>query len=132
MHLGLGFYLPVMPFIITVISFAVLFLVISFFIQFRLPKATLQELLKAGEMGKGEIKSSKVKSFLAVLLLIVGYGIALVAKGQLVLMVMFPVIFLVILGTKFLFDQLSVSVIERLKRKPKIFWKKPIWSFYQI
>lgn len=124
MHLGLGFYLPVMPFIITVISFAVLFLVISFFIQFRLPKATLQELLKAGEMGKGEIKSSKVKSFLAVLLLIVGYGIALVAKGQLVLMVMFPVIFLVILGTKFLFDQLSVSVIERLKRKPKIFWKK--------
>lgn len=39
-------------------------------------------------------------------------------------MVMFPVIFLVILGTKFLFDQLSVSVIERLKRKPKIFWKK--------
>lgn len=124
MHLGLGFYLPVMPFIITVISFAVLFLVISFFIQFRLPKATLQELLKAGEMGKGEIKSSKVKSFLAVLLLIVGYGIALVAKGQLVLMVMFPVILLVILGTKFLFDQLSVSVIERLKRKPKIFWKK--------
>lgn len=124
MHLGLGFYLPVMPFIITVISFAVLFLVISFFIQFRLPKATLQELLKAGEMGKGEIKSSKVKSFLAVLLLVVGYGIALVAKGQLVLMVMFPVIFLVILGTKFLFDQLSVSVIERLKRKPKIFWKK--------
>ena len=112
-----------MPFIITVISFAVLFLVISFFIQFRLPKATLQELLKAGEMGKGEIKSSKVKSFLAVLLLIVGYGIALVAKGQLVLMVMFPVILLVILGTKFLFDQLSVSVIERLKRKPKIFWK---------
>ena len=116
MHLGLGFYLPVMPFIITVISFAVLFLVISFFIQFRLPKATLQELLKAGEMGKGEIKSSKVKSFLAVLLLVVGYGIALVAKGQLVLMVMFPVIFLVILGTKFLFDQLSVSVIERLKQ----------------
>ena len=51
-------------------------------------------------MGKGEIKSSKVKSFLAVLLLIVGYGIALVA-GQLVLMVMFPVILLVILGTKF-------------------------------
>ena len=65
------------------------------------------------------------------LLLIVGYGIALLLKGQLVLMVMFPVIFLVILGTKFLFDQLSVSVIERLKRKQNL-WKKPIWSFYQI
>lgn len=53
-------------------------------------------------MGKGEIKSSKVKSFLAVLLLVVGYGIALVAKGQLVLMVMFPVIFLVIFRDKIL------------------------------
>ena len=83
-------------------------------------------------MGKGEIKSSKVKSFLAVLLLIVGYGIALVAKGQLVLMVMFPVILLVILGTKFLFDQLSVSVIERLKRKPKSFGKNQYGRFIRF
>ena len=60
MHLGLGFYLPVMPFIITVISFAVLFLVISFFIQFRLPKATLQELLKAGKWVKVKSKALKL------------------------------------------------------------------------
>ena len=60
MHLGLGFYLPVMPFIITVISFAVLFLVISFFIQFRLPKATLQELLKARKWVKVKSKALKL------------------------------------------------------------------------
>lgn len=32
-------------------------------------------------MGKGEIKSFKVKFFLVVLFLIVGYGIVLVVKG---------------------------------------------------
>ena len=124
MHLNLGFYLPVIPFLITVAAFAVLFLVISFFIQFRLPKANLQELLKAGEMGKGTISSSKIKVALAVLLIGAGYGIALSVKGQAVIVATLPVMFLVILGTKFLFDQLSVSVIEKLKSKPKLFWKK--------
>ena len=47
-------------------------------------------------------------------------------------MVMFPVIFLVILGTKFLFDQLSVSVIERLKRKPKSFGKNQYGRFIRF
>ncbi len=51
MHLGLGFYLPVMPFIITVISFAVLFLVISFFIQFRLPKSDTSRAIKSRRNG---------------------------------------------------------------------------------
>ena len=83
-------------------------------------------------MGKGEIKSSKVKSFLSRVALAVGYGIALVVKWTLkVLMVMFPVIFLSYFRDKILFDQLSVSVIERLKRNQKSFGK-PIWSFYQI
>lgn len=124
MHLNLAFYLPLMPFIITILAFAVLFLVISFFIQFRLPKATLQELLKAGEMGKGVIRGSKIRGILAILLLAAGYTIALNVREKAVLAAVLPVMFLVIVGTKYLFDQLSISIIEAIKKKPAIFWKK--------
>lgn len=124
MHVNFGFYFPMQALVLTVLSFAILFLAISFFIQFRLPKLSLQELLKAGDIGKGTIKSSRIKTFLAILLIGVGYAVALLVKGMLVPMVMIPVIFLVVAGTRFLFNQLSVSIIERLKKKQTIFWKK--------
>ena len=124
MHVNFGFYFPTQALVLTVLSFAILFLAISFFIQFRLPKLSLQDLLKAGDIGKGTIKSSHIKTFLAILLIGVGYAIALLVKGMLVPMVMIPVIFLVVAGTRFLFNQLSVSIIERLKKKQTIFWKK--------
>lgn len=124
MHVNFGFYFPVQALVLTIISFAVLFLAISVFIQFRLPKLSLQELLKAGDIGKGTIKSSHIKTFLAILLIGVGYAVALLVKGMLVPIVMIPVIFLVVVGTRFLFNQLSVSIIEGLKKKQTIFWKK--------
>ncbi|MBM7688826.1 peptide ABC transporter permease [Enterococcus ureilyticus] len=124
MHVSFGFYFPTQALGLTIISFAALFLAISFFIQFRLPKLSLQELLKAGDLGKGTIQSSRVKTMLAIVLIGAGYAIALLVKGMLVPFVMIPVIFLVVAGTRFLFNQLSVSVIERLKKKQAIFWKK--------
>lgn len=124
MHVNLAFYFPLQAIGLTCAAFLVLFLAISFFIQFRLPKLSLQELLKAGEMGKGELKSSPIKAILAILLIGVGYGIALWAKGPVVVFVMLPVIFLVILGTYFLFNQLSIRVIQRLKKNRNLFWKK--------
>lgn len=124
MHVSFGFYFPTQALGLTIISFAALFLAISFFIQFRLPKLSLQELLKAGDLGKGTIQSSRVKTMLAIVLIGAGYAIALLVKGMLVPFVMIPVIFLVVVGTRFLFNQLSVSVIERLKKKQAIFWKK--------
>ncbi|MGM0125197.1 hypothetical protein IGI37_002595 [Enterococcus sp. AZ194] len=124
MHVTYGFYFPTQALILTIVSFLFLFFLISFFIQFRLPRLTLQELLKAGELGKGTIKASKVKGFLALLLLAVGYAIALATPGQLVPMVMIPVIFIVVVGTRFFFNQLSVLLIEGFKKKQSLFWKK--------
>lgn len=123
-HVNLGFYFPTQALVITLTSFVLLFLAISFFIQFRLPKLNLQELLKAGDLGKGAIKSSYTKTILAVLLIGGGYALALLVEGKMVPLVMIPVIFVVVLGTRFLFNQLSVSIIERLKKNQSIFWKK--------
>ncbi len=123
-HVKFYFYFPVMAFLVTMISFLLLFLLISFFIQFRLPKLQLQELLKAGELGKGRLKLSLIKAVLAILLIGGGYAVALATPGVAVVFVMLPVIFVVIIGTKFLFEQLSVSIIQWLKGRQHLFWKK--------
>lgn len=124
MGVSFAFYFPAKAILVTVASFIVLFLVISFFIQFKLPKLNLQDLLKADQLGKGGIKVSKVKALLAVAMIAAGYVIALLAEKTLIIFVFFPVAFLVILGTKLLFDQFSVMVINNLRKNQNVFWKK--------
>lgn len=124
LHFTLSAYFPAKAIGFTALSFFILFLFISFFIQFRLPQVSLQELLKSEETGKGELKVSNVKAFLGFFLIALGYGIALFAQGTMVVVVMFPVIFLVILGTNFFFNQFTVRFVNALKKRQRIFWKK--------
>ncbi|WP_207871569.1 hypothetical protein DOK78_003113 [Enterococcus sp. DIV2402] len=119
-----GFYFPVKALALTIVSFLILFFLISFFIQFRLPKLNVQELLKAGELGKGSFKVSTIKSILAILLIGIGYAVALLTPGMGVVVVFLPVVFIVILGTNFLFNQFSVFAIEKIKKRESVFWKK--------
>ncbi|HPJ00324.1 MAG TPA: ABC transporter permease [Enterococcus sp.] len=119
-----GFYFPMKALALTIVSFLILFFLISFFIQFRLPKLNVQELLKAGELGKGSFKVSPIKSILAILLIGIGYAVALLTLGMGVVVVFLPVVFIVILGTNFLFNQFSVFAIEKIKKRESVFWKK--------
>ncbi|HIX69720.1 MAG TPA: ABC transporter permease [Candidatus Enterococcus stercoravium] len=124
--IGISFssYLPVKAMVVTAAAFILLFFVISFFIQFSLPKLNVRQLLTAGDLGKGNVKASLWQSLAAILLIGGGYGVALWARGATVFIVFIPVVFVVILGTKFLFDQLSVFVIQHLRKSERLFWKK--------
>lgn len=120
----LPFYFPMYSIIITFIAFTLLFFSISLFIQLKIPKMDIQALLQSDENGKGELKVSPFKSLLAVLLIGGGYTIALTVKGIQVFFSMIPVILIVIVGTHFLFNQLSILVISRLKKNKHRFWNK--------
>jgi putative ABC transport system permease protein len=124
MNLNFGFYFPIKAAGITFVAFMILFFIISLFIQQRLPKMNVQELLKAGDLGKGIIKFSPIKGIVGIVLILVGYLLAIIARGAFVMFVMVPVIVLVIVGTSLFFNQASVMIIERLKKNPKRFWKK--------
>lgn len=124
MNLNFGFYFPIKAAGITFVAFMILFFIISLFIQQRLPKMNVQELLKAGDLGKGIIKFSPIKGIVGIVLILVGYLLAIIARGTFVMIVMVPVIVLVIVGTSLFFNQASVMIIERLKKNPKRFWKK--------
>jgi len=121
---SLYFYFPLWATIVTLGSFIVLFLVISFFVTFILRSKKLSELIKANQQPKTEPKASVLLTVLAVLLLASGYITAVLVEGVTVVMVMIPVIIVVIIGTYFLFTQLSVYTINFLKKRKMLFWKK--------
>ncbi|RKQ29975.1 ABC transporter permease [Oceanobacillus halophilus] len=121
---SLYFYIPTLAIIVTFISFIFLFFCISVFVSFILRTNKLMDLIKGDKQSKGEPKASIFLSIFAAFLLIVGYGTALYVKGIYVVFVMIPVIIVVTLGNYFLFTQLSVYVIRRLKNNKSIFWRK--------
>ncbi|UKJ83931.1 ABC transporter permease (plasmid) [Priestia megaterium] len=121
---ALSFYFPVKAIIITFFSFMILFFFISLFVTYVLRSKKLIELIKGNKISKGEPKANLFLTLLAVLLLGLGYGGALLAKGVTVVAAMIPVILVVCIGTYLLFTQLSVFIIRRLKKNEQVFWSK--------
>lgn len=121
---ALPFYFPTLAIAITFLSFMALFVVISFFITFILRSKKLIQLIKGDQQSKSEPRASIILTIIAVLLLASGYAVALMAHGTAVIIAMIPVILVVVIGTYFLFTQLSVFGIHFLKRHKSIFWKQ--------
>lgn len=121
---SLRFYFPMRALIVTFISFMILFFFISIFVTFVLRTKKLVKLIKGDKIGKSEPKASIWLTVLAVLLVGSGYAIALYVKGVAVVFALLPVATLVIIGTYFLFTQLNVYVVRKLKSSERLFWKK--------
>lgn len=121
---SLYFYIPIWPVIITFGSFMALFFIISFSVTFVLRSKKIIELIKGNKQPKEEPKGSIVLTIIAILLLAVGYYVALIARGLEVVMAMVPVIVVVMIGTYFLFTQVSVFFIRFMKQRKSFFWKK--------
>ncbi|MBM7603118.1 putative ABC transport system permease protein [Metabacillus crassostreae] len=120
----LHFYLPIQAILLSFVSFILLFFCISLFVSYVLRSKKLIDLIKGNKKSKGEPKANLFLTIIAVSLLGIGYAVALMAKGVVVITVMVPVILLVIAGTYLMFTQLSVFVIGRLKKKESFFWYK--------
>jgi putative ABC transport system permease protein len=120
----LNFYFPILAILLTFVSFMILFFFISLFVSYVLRSKKLIELIKGNKKSKGEPKANLFLTLTAVVLLVAGYVVALIAKGMEVLAVMLPVIIVVSIGTYLLFTQLSVYVIRKLKNNENIFWFK--------
>lgn len=121
---SLLFYLPWEAIGLTCGAFLLLFIVISFFTVGILKGNKLIDLIKGSAAPKKEPKASVLLSILAVLLLAIGYGIALMVEGLEVVVAMIPVTLMVIIGTYFLFTQLSIFTIHQLKKRKSLFWKE--------
>ncbi|MNI16816.1 ABC transporter permease protein YxdM [compost metagenome] len=123
---GLRFYIPLQAIWLTAAAFAAMFLVISLFTSLMVRKVELVELIKSSDKPKPEPKASWLLALLAVLLIAAGYGCVFyfVYMRAFIFELLVAGVGLVILGTYFLFTQLSVYVIRMLKRNQGLFFRR--------
>ncbi|HHT7238205.1 TPA: FtsX-like permease family protein [Bacillus cereus] len=121
---GLPFYIPVQAVLLTVITFLLLFLIVSL-VTFKMIKVTeLVELIHAEEKPKPEPKSSILLSLLS--LISIGYGYISVFRfiPSTNFITLGMGVLLVIIGTYFLFTQCSVYILHLVKRSESFFLKR--------
>lgn len=121
---NLPFYIPWQAMKITTIVFFILFFVVSFITSLFVQSRKVIALLKGNRKAKKEPKSSIILSLLAALLLTTGYTLSITAHAGSVMFLLFPVSIIVIIGTYFLYTQLSVFILRVLKKRKYIYWKK--------
>lgn len=123
---GLPFYLPVKAILLTAGSYLALFMVVAAFTSLITKKGMLVELIKAEDKPKPEPKASVSLSILAVLLIGLGYACVFLFALRRIFSfaLLFGGVILVIIGTYFLFTQLSVYVMRTLKNRPRVLFKR--------
>ncbi|MGE7897940.1 FtsX-like permease family protein, partial [Bacillus paramycoides] len=128
---GLPFYMPFKAIGITFGAFFLLFLFISLFTSRLVNVEQLVELIKAEEKPKPEPKASFWLSLFALICMGLGYTAVFHSVNAIdykdlnyVLFMMATGVSFVVLGTYFLFTQLSVYVLRVLKKRENIFFKK--------
>ncbi|OXL86388.1 ABC transporter permease [Paenibacillus sp. SSG-1] len=123
---GLPFYLPGKAVLLTAGAYLLLFLLVASFTSVMTRKGTLIELIKAEDKPKPEPKASVLLSVLSALLIILGYACVFlfVLRRMFSFLLLLGGVVLVIVGTYFLFTQLSVYVMRAMKKRPRIFLKR--------
>ncbi len=125
MHMSpLPYYMPGTAILLTLSAFVLLFLVISAFTAVFVRASKPVDLLSSSAKPKPEPKSSVFLSFTAFCLLLAGYIISFQVKGPTVVFALLPVTVLTIIGTYFLYTQLSVFVIRTLRSNRSVFLRK--------
>lgn len=90
----------------------------------RMGRQSPMELLQEGAAGEREPKAKWFTALLGVVCLGGGYGTALAARtAEAALVLYFPAVILVILGTYALFSAVSIVVLKALRRNKKFYYK---------
>ncbi|QSF46517.1 FtsX-like permease family protein [Paenibacillus tianjinensis] len=125
MHMSpLPYYMPGTAILLTLSAFVLLFLVISAFTAVFVRASKPIDLLSSSAKPKPEPKSSVLLSITAFCLLLAGYIISFQVKGPTVVFALLPVTVIIIIGTYFMYTQLSVFVIRMLRSNRSVFLRK--------
>ncbi|MGE7217644.1 FtsX-like permease family protein [Priestia koreensis] len=120
----LSFQLPARSLTLTIGSFMILFFIISLFTSLFVRTNKLIDLFQGSQKPKKEPKSSILLSLLAAVLLGGGYYLAATSTVLTIGFRFFPVIIMVIIGTYFLYTQLSIFLLKIVKKNKSFYWNK--------
>lgn len=121
---ALSFHVSLYSLMLTILSFLLLFLVISLCTTMLLGSTRLIDLLQSGVKRDVKPKFSKLLALLAGILLLASYILATTTTASTVKVRMLPVTAMTIVGTYLFFTQASVALLGLMKRNLTRYWKK--------
>jgi putative ABC transport system permease protein len=107
---------------ITILSFFVLFNIISFMTSFKIKNNNIAQLLKGARIPKTTPKFSRIKAIISIVLIVSGYVVGIKSKSA-IIYTMFPILIVVIIGTYFLFSQFSVFFMNKIQHNKMVYYK---------
>lgn len=108
--------------ILTIVCFLVLFQGMGFIVSRKIKNNNIIQLLKGEKIAKPVPKFSKKKAILSIVLIILGYLMA-VFSYQAIILTMFPILGLTVWGTYLLYSQFSVYFTNKLQNNKNFFYK---------
>ena len=121
LNVEIPFIVSIKALIITIFSFLLLFQGVNYISSFRIKNNNIIELLKGARVPKPIPKFSIFKAILSILLIGLGYGMA-VFSGMAIIVTMIPIVIVTVAGTYFLFTQFSILITEKLKQNNSLFY----------
>lgn len=121
LNVEIPFIVSIKALIITIVSFLLLFQGVNYISSFRIKNNNIIELLKGARVPKPIPKFSIFKAILSILLIGLGYGMA-VFSGLAIIVTMIPIVIVTVAGTYFLFTQFSILITEKLKQNNSLFY----------
>lgn len=113
----------------TLILFAIIFLMTLVFNLFQIQVSNPVELLHGGNQGEKEPKTKRIMTAFGVIMLGVGYYIALTVEQPLAaIQAFFVAVVCVILGTYALFTSGSIAILKGLRRNKKFYYQAKNFS----
>ncbi|MEK3698552.1 MULTISPECIES: FtsX-like permease family protein [unclassified Paenibacillus] len=120
----LDFHLSWQAPVLTIISFVLLFVLISLCTFFFIGNETPRGMFQGGRRGDAEPHVHRWQALLSALLLLGGYVLAVLTTATTVEVMMFPVVAITVVGTYLFYTQLSLYVVEQLRRFRRFYWQR--------
>ena len=112
-------------FVSTLVLFGVISMMNLFTNLWQVTMTNPTELLRSGQKGEKEPKNLRRYTLIGILVLGSGYVIALCTQmNSLIFLLFFLAIFLVIIGSYYLFTSGSIALLQRLKKSKNYYYKK--------
>ncbi|MBK1811255.1 ABC transporter permease [Clostridium sp. YIM B02505] len=108
--------------LLTIACFLVLFQGIGFISCYRIKNNNIIELLRGSRVAKPVPKFSTTKAILSIVLIAIGYGMA-VFSNQAIIFTMLPILIVTVAGTFMLYSQFSVYFTNKLQKNKEVFYK---------
>ncbi|MCH7322840.1 ABC transporter permease [Solibacillus sp. MA9] len=121
---ALPMYFSWEPFVLTLFVYLSAFVIISTISMMFIPDLKIRDLIRGQQSIEIEQSYSKCKAILGIVLIVVGYSLALLTTKSSIFTYTLLIPIFVTFGTYYFFSDTTLLVIDRIKRRKHVYWKQ--------